>query len=235
MNRFDQFCNQIIQEQYTTTAREVLYRRYGREVADNMIAKIKARGKDSYLEKKYILPDYSDANLDRVIKVILKNDMVSREYGKKISGGATPLTWYDKNPEIYLASDAPTIGDSVKELEGKSGVPQHRTSPYDVLGHETTHTLQIDRNTPSLTYEFAAVLGELKRWYYGETGILLDADATDVQINQLINYCKQRDIFNKLAYGKDIDFEKLLRTSEGKEVFRRIVKQTPVKSNTATV
>lgn len=27
------------------------------------------------------------------------------------------------------------------------------------------------------------------------------------------------------------NFEKLLRTSEGKEVFRRIVKQTPTKTN----
>jgi hypothetical protein len=125
-------------------------------------------------------------------------------------------------------------GRSAPHAEIKTIQTIHQTN-YTKTHIKTTHTLQIDRNTPSLTYEFAAVLGELKRWYYGETGILLDADATDVQINQLINYCKQRDIFNKLAYGKDIDFEKLLRTSEGKEVFRRIVKQTPVKSNTATV
>jgi hypothetical protein len=88
------------------------------------------------------------------------------------------------------------------------------------------------KNQSKLTTEITPPLSELKRWYYSQTGIALDADMTDKQLNDFINYCKQRDIFNKMSYGRQIDFEKLLRTQEGKEVFKRIVKQSPLKSNT---
>jgi hypothetical protein len=246
MNQFDQFCNHIIQEQYTITAREVLYRRYGKAVADSMIDKIRARGKDDYLKKKYVLPDYSQKNLDRIIKVVLHNfdtPILGNENSPYSINKATALgspRWTDNNPRIWLNTNQPNeIDDSVKELEGIEPTSfTKRGFPTDVLGHETTHTLQQHDlahklNTPRLAYEFAAVLSEIKLWYYKKTRILLDADATDAQINQFINYCKERNIFNDAAYGDKIDFEKLLRTSEGKEVFRRIVKQTPVKTNTA--
>lgn len=228
MNKFDQLCNQILQENYTITAREVLYRRYGKNVADSMIAKIKARGKDSYLNQKYVLPDYSEENLDRVIPVIFKDIPYAAAIGipKDIPFTKQGITV------------APRYGkDVTKELS--TGEITNYTTPYDLLGHETTHTLQkgLQLNPRNmfeypLQYEFAPVLGEMKRWYYNQTGILLDADATDSEINAFINYCTRRNIFNKVPYGNKINFEKLLRTSEGKEVFRRIVKQTPMKSDT---
>ena len=247
MNRFDQFCNQIIQEQYTITAREVLYRRYSKDVADNMIAKIKARGKDDYLERKYALPDYNQKNLDKVIKVFLHDfdtpiqGNENSPYSINTSTALGSSRWSDNKPRIWLNTNKPNdIDDSVKELEGIGPTSFTKYDiPYDILGHETTHTIQKTDahkfNTSRLAMEIAPVLSEIKLWYYKKTGILLDADATEAQINQFINYCKERDIFNNVAYGNEIDFEKLLRTSEGKEVFRRIVKQTPVKSNTATV
>ena len=52
MSNFNQLCDQILRENYTITAREVLYRRYGKDVADRMISKIKARGNDEYLTQK---------------------------------------------------------------------------------------------------------------------------------------------------------------------------------------
>lgn len=227
MKKFDQFCNRILREQYTITAREVLYRRYGKDVADSMISKIKARGKDDYLEKKYALPDYSNKNLDKVIPVVLAN--------LSIDAAADSLPKYPMTPQrIRLnANQSKSILPTIKELEGGKSAYQINGSPYDVLGHETTHSLQKGRfhQDHPLQYEIVPQLGELKRWYYKKTGILLDADATDAQINQFINYCKEHNAFNNTAYGDMINFEKLLRTSEGKEVFKRIVKQTPVKSS----
>ena len=228
MNNFNQFCNQILQENYTITAREVLYRRYGKDVADSMIAKIKARGRDSYLEKKFALPDYSNKNLDKVIPVIIAD----------LGTNAVVADAMTKSPmipqKIRLNVNSKHILPTVKELEGGEASYQDHGIPFDVLGHETTHTLQkgrISKDHPQ-QYEIVTVLGEIKRWYYKSTGILLDADATDAQINVFIDYCNKRNIFDNVAYGNMIYFEKLLRTSEGKEMFRRIVKQTPIKSNT---
>lgn len=241
MNKFDQFCNHIIQEQYTITARDVLYRRYGKNAADNMIAKIKARGKDDYLERKYVLPDYSQKNLDEIINVVLQNFDTTIQGVNNTAVALGSSRWTDNKPRIWLNTNKPDdIDASVKELEGIEPTSFTKYNiPTDILGHETTHTIQNpDHHISSksrLALEIAPMLSEIKLWYYKTTGILLDADATDAQINQFINYCKERDIFNNVAYGDKIDFEKLLRTSEGKEVFRRIVKQTPVKSNTATV
>lgn len=229
MNNFDKFCNKIIKEQYNITAREVLYRRYGKNVADKMISKIKARGNDEYLNQKYVLPDYSEENLDRIIPVIFKD----------LPEGSSAMGIPKDIPFVRQAiTVAPKHGEAVaKELS--TGEITNYTTPYDILGHETTHTLQkgLQLNPKNmfeypLQYEFAPVLGEIKRWYYNQTGILLDADSTDSEINVFINYCIRRNIFNKVPYGNSIDFEKLLRTSEGKEVFRRIVKQTSMKSDT---
>ena len=227
MTKFDKFCNQILQENYTITAREVLYRRYGKEVADSMIAKIKARGKDPYLEKKYALPDYSNKNLDKVIPVVFA------DLGTNVAADA--MTKFPMIPQkIRLNVNTKQISPTIKELEGGEASYQYHGIPRDVLGHETTHTLQKGRifKDHPLQYEIATMLGEIKRWYYKNKGILLDADATDAQINDFIDYCNKRNIFNNVAYGRKINFEKLLRTSEGKEVFRRIVKQTPMKSDT---
>jgi len=229
MKKFDQLCNRLLQEQYTITAREVLYKRYGKNVADSMIAKIKARGRDRYLEKKYALPDYSNKNLDKVIPVVFA-DLGTNE----VAAEAMPK--FPMIPQnIRLNFNSKYISPTIKELEGGEASYQYQDgSPSDVLGHETTHTLQKGRifKDHPLQYEIATVLGEIKRWYYRQTGILLDADATDAQINAFIDYCNKRNIFNNVAYGRKINFEKLLRTSEGKEVFRRIVKQTPMKSDT---
>jgi hypothetical protein len=237
MNKFDQLCNQILQEQqYTMTGREMLYNRYGKDVADKMIAKIEARGGDNYLEKKYALPDYSQKSLDKIIPIIISNDP---EFSRGASG-LNKKTIYSHRPdgnEIHINKNLPWFAKNVKnELEGRDfSIADSENMPADVLGHEVTHALQKGSTykfSNLLQTEIATMLGEIKRWYYHDTGILLDADATDAQINQFINYCEERDVFNSVPYGDRIDFEKLLRTSEGKEVFRRIVKQTPVKSNT---
>jgi len=227
MKEFDQLCNRLFQENYTITAREVLYKRYGKDVADSMIAKIKARGRDSYLEKKYVLPDYSNKNLDKIINVVLQN------LGSDIAGLGASIDPSRKQSTIIFNDDDPyIISGAIRELKGGNPKFEEDGTPYDLLGHETTHTLQHYHTSNMLTNEIAAVLGEIKRWYYENTGILLDADATDAQINDFIDYCKEMGVFNNVSYGDQIDFEKLLRTSEGKEVFRRIVKQTPAKSDT---
>lgn len=248
MTKFDKFCNQILQEQYTITAREVLYRRYGKDVADSMIAKIKARGKDPYLEKKYALPDYSNKNLDRVVDVIFTDFGEEESYGgentvtpaktiKAYAADGGPFAPPDENRILFNRKQMNLNYPSKRELEGGPAQVTHpeKNEPLDTLGHEVTHTLQKGSTynmSNLLQTEFAPVLGEMKRWYYKNTGILLDADATDAQINAFIDYCNKRNIFDNVGYGKKIDFEKLLRTSEGKEVFRRIVKQTPMKTDT---
>lgn len=246
MNKFDQFCNQILQEQqYTMTGRQMLYNRYGKDVADKMIAKIEARGGDNYLEKKYALPDYSQKSLDKIIKIMISNHPYfggKNNYAgevpagfnikKEYAGGIIP----DKN-EVHINKNATLVAKNVKdELEGKkfSITNPYQNTPSDILGHEITHSLQKNSTynySNLLQSEIATVLGEIKRWYYHNTGILLDADSTDAQINQFINYCKERKVFNNVAYGNKIDFEKLLKTSEGKEVFRRIVKKNQSKNN----
>jgi cytochrome c-type biogenesis protein CcmF len=66
MNNFEKLCKKILQEQYTITGREVLYRRYGKDVADRMISKIIQRGSDEYLEKKYNLPKYNKENVENI-------------------------------------------------------------------------------------------------------------------------------------------------------------------------
>ena len=243
MKKFDQFCNKIIQEQYSVTGREVLYRRYGKDVADEMIAKIKARGNDDYLNKKYALPDYSQQNLDKIIPVIyttnINNNNKVRNYGGGEIQAYNRKTWSSDNSldsdKIVINRNLPSYKESWKELQGKNfNISNDENVPEDILGHETTHALQKGKTYSSnpLQAEIAPILGEIKRWYYHQTGILLDADATDQQINQFINYCKNNNIFDKVAYGNKIDFESILRTSEGKEVFRRIVKQLPIKNGT---
>jgi hypothetical protein len=243
MNKFDQFCNKIIEEQYSVTGREVLYRRYGKDVADKMIAKIKARGNDSYLNNKYALPDYSQQNLDKIIPVIFSSSAAGA--AKKYGGNGEVQAYNVKtfNPvgnsldrdEIVINKNASGWKQPWKELQGKNfNISNDEDVPEDILGHETTHALQKGKTYTSnpLQAEIAPMLGEIKRWYYYKTGILLDADATDKQINQFIFYCRIRNIFNKVAYGNKIDFEKLLKSSEGQEVFRRIVKKTPIINNT---
>jgi hypothetical protein len=230
MKNFDKFYNQVIQEQYTITAREVLYRRYGRENAENIINSIKSRGKDNYLDKKYVLPDYSDKTLDKIIPVVFKS---FSEQDRNAAAYATPKQLGFPNQYIAVNNDFKQGREVVaKELQTGETPPQYDI-PYDILGHERIHTQQkahygFDR----LRTEIAPVLAELKFWYYKKTGIILDGNATDQDINEFINYCNKYNAFNTNAYGKKIDYEKLLKTSEGKEVFKRIVKQAPMKSDT---
>jgi hypothetical protein len=231
MNKFDKLCNQLIQEQYTITAREVLYRRYGRDNAERMISSIRSRGKDNYLEKKYVLPDYSNKTLDRVIPVVFKDLSGSRPNVKGFATQYFPLYPQSITINTNLPKGAIGAGDELRELQ-TGEPPQQGYIPKDTLGHERIHTQQKANLDHPLKNEFAPVLAELKFWYYKKTGIVLDANATDDQINQFINYCKRYNAFNNTSYGDQIDFEKLLRTSEGKEVFRRVVKQAPMKSNT---
>jgi hypothetical protein len=237
MNKFDKLCNQLIQEQYTITAREILYRRYGRDNAERMISSIRSRGKDNYLENKYILPDYSNKTLDRVIPVVFK------DFEKMVPASGAAAYGIPQNipfikPHIGINTQIRGLDNISRELQ-TGEPPQQGDIPYDLIGHERIHTQQkgISLNPKNmfeypLQMEFAPVLAELKFWYYKKTGIVLDANATDNQINDFINYCKRYNAFNRVPYGNQIDFEKLLRTSEGKEVFRRVVKQAPMKSNT---
>ena len=230
MRKFNQCYNQIIQEQYTITAREVLYRRYGKDNAEKIISSIKSRGKDDYLEKKYYLPDYSNKTLDKIIPVVFKNFD-----DENIAGAAAYGV-----PKQFLVPQYIAINnnfkqgqqDVAKELQ-RGELPPQYDMPVDILGHERIHTQQKANYGPDrLKAEFAPALAELKFWYYKRTGIILDGNVTDQDINEFINYCNRYDAFNRSAYGKQIDFEKLLKTSEGKEVFKRIVKQAPMKSDT---
>jgi hypothetical protein len=244
---FNETVLKILNEQkYQVTARQVLYRRYGKQVADQMIAKIRARGKDSYLEKKYALPDYSEKNLDKVIPVIFK-DFSANEYAT--DGQSTPLAKNIKKKywgtgketnQIQINTLRPSSETEgvTKELNG--GPAQYHghhgeNDPFDPLGHEITHTLTPYSNFNldlKLQTEIVPVLGEIKRWYYQRTGILLDADATDREIDIFIDYVKKHNGFNRAPYGERIDYEKLLKTSEGKEVFKRLVKQNLHNTNT---
>lgn len=247
MKKFDKLYNQILREQYTITAREVLYNRYGKQKADEMIAKIKERGEDSYLEKKYSLPNYSQKNLDKIIPVIFRDFSIDSNYmnygGKGTFSPARSLNYTTYGSQVPFKSEIevnPKYGEFSKKIERElqGDIPTAFTHhindniPSDILGHEVTHTLQKRYNDPNpLKPEIAAVLSELKHWYFKQTGIALDADMTDSQFNNFVNYLKQRGSFKNISYGQKIDFEKLLRTSEGKEVFKRIVKQAPMKSD----
>lgn len=237
MKRFDKLFNQILKEQYTITAREVLYRRYGRDNAERIINSIRNKGKDSYLEKKYVLPDYSNKTLDRVIPVVFKDfEKMTPSSGAGAYGIPQNIPFI--KPHIGINTQIRGLDNITREL--KTGEPpQQGDYPFDLIGHERVHTQQkgISLNPKNmfeypLQMEFAPVLAELKFWYFKKTGIALDANATDDDINEFINFCKRYDAFNRTSYGGQIDFEKLLRTSEGKEVFKRIVKQTPMKSDT---
>ncbi len=242
MNNFEKLCERILQEQYTITGREVLYRRYGKDVADRMISKIIQRGSDEYLEKKYNLPNYNKENLDRIIELTFNKFHEADSSGQGSSAAKNrkiitvgPFGSRHETDNIVVNSNYSNIANPISNELNKNINSSKKSIPQDVLGHEITHSLQKGSNynfNSPMQAEIAPVLGELKRWYYEKTGILLDADATDNQINQFIKYCKDRNIFNNVGYGKNINFEKLLRTSEGKEVFRRVVKQTSAKTNT---
>ena len=54
---------------------------------------------------------------------------------------------------------------------------------------------------------------------------------TDGEFNAFMDYCKKYNAFNRLPYGSEIDFEKWLRSSEGRAAFKLLVKTTPINSN----
>jgi hypothetical protein len=207
---------------YYITAREVLYRRYGEEVANDMIRKVRERGRSPELEKKYFLPDYSDESIDRVIPVVIQN-----LNGK--AGG-----YYDYNRGVIgvhsdkgvLDKADPDKDAALSELRGGKA-STGRSAPYDVVGHEAIHAIQpfekgsgFDR----LRVEIAPVMGEIKRWYFQETGIALGADMTDADLHVFIKYMDTFNLWKNVPYGDEIDFRKILHSEDGKEAFRLIVK-----------
>jgi len=244
---FDNECDKILKtlnEDYTVTLREILYSRYGKELADKMISDINAAGEDEYLKQKFKLPSYSQQNLDRVIPVKLK------QLAQGVGGATRTTTTVQNTPmgqkryvdrEVHLNTNEPYNISGIAELEGgKASYQQDSGAPYDVLGHELTHTAQnFDDGTlkkskltgSDLQYEIAPVAGELKRWYFGRTGIALGRFMTDDEFNAFMNYCKKYNAFDKLPYGSEIDFEKWLRSSEGRAAFKLLVKTTPMNSN----
>ena len=245
---FDNECNKILKtltEDYTLTLREVLYSRYGKELADKMISDINASGEDEYLKQKFKLPSYSQKNLDRVIPVKLK------QLAHGVGGATQTTTTIQNTPmgqkkyidhEIHLNTNEPYVMSGIAEIEGgQASYQKDSGAPYDVIGHELTHTAQDFGNSTlkkskltgsDLQYEIAPVAGELKRWYFRRTGIALGRYMTDSEFNAFMDYCKKYNVFNKLAYGSEIDFEKWLRSSEGRAAFKLLVKTTPTKSNT---
>ena len=256
---FDNECNKILKtlnENYTLTLRQILYSRYGKNLADKIISDINASGQDDYLQQKFKLPNYSKENLDRVIPVEVK------QLAPGIGGQARATMTITNTPfgqkksvkhNIFLNANEPYKKSGIAELEG--GPVSYKREDglaYDVNKHEATHTAQ-DFGTSNLRkskltggdlqYEFAPVLAELKGWYYLETGIALGYDANhkklepkkaDEQWEKFMNYCRQRNAFNELGYGSEIDFEKLLNEPEGRAAMRRIAKTAPIKSNTMT-
>lgn len=256
---FDNECNKILKtlnENYTLTLRQILYSRYGKNLADKIISDINASGQDDYLQQKFKLPNYSKENLDRVIPVEVK------QLAPGIGGQARATMTITNTPfgqkksvkhNIFLNANEPYKKSGIAELEG--GPVSYKREDglaYDVNKHEATHTAQ-DFGTSNLRkskltggdlqYEFAPVLAELKGWYYLETGIALGYDANhkelepkeaDEQWEKFMNYCRQRNAFNELPYGSEIDFEKLLNEPEGRAAMRRIAKTAPIKSNTMT-
>jgi hypothetical protein len=254
---FDNECNKILKtlnENYTLTLRQILYSRYGKNLADKIISDINASGQDDYLQQKFKLPNYSKENLDRVIPVEVK------QLAPGIGGQARATMTITNTPfgqkksvkhNIFLNANEPYEKSGIAELEG-GPVSYEREDglAYDVNKHEATHTAQ-DSGTSNLRkskltggdlqYEFAPVLAELKGWYYLKTGIALGYDANhialgpkeaDEQWEKFMNYCRQRNAFNELGYGSEIDFEKMLNSSEGRAAMRRIAKTAPIKSNT---
>lgn len=247
---FDNVCNKILtlmNEGYTLTLRDVLYKRYGKDRADNMLAKIKSLESQNpewsnYLNKNFVLPDYSQENLDKAIPVNIK------ELDTNV-GGSTRSTFTQGgfraphiSHEISLGSNEPDEMSGIPELRG--GMPSYQKpngDPYDVIGHEATHTAQkfgageggkkSKFTGSSLRGEFAPILGELKRWYFARTGIALDAYMTDQQFEEFMAYCKRYNAFRRLPYGTELSIEKLLNQEEGREAFKRIVKTTSTKSD----
>jgi hypothetical protein len=245
---FDNECNRILKtlnENYTLTLRQILYSRYGKDVADKMIYDINALGEDEYLKQKFKLPNYSKENLDRVIPVEIKKLAHGVGAATETSTTTTNTPFGQKkyvNRKIFLNANEPYKRSGIDELKGGPvSYEKENGAAYDVNKHEATHTAQ-DFGTSTLRkskltgsdlqYEFAPVLSELKGWYHAKTGIVLGAKMTDEEFNEFMDYCRAHNAFNKLPYGSEIDFEKLLNEPEGREVFKRLAKTTPIKSNT---
>jgi len=228
MLSFRKYINLIKEQQgpFYITPRQVIYRRYGKEVADDMINKVRASGRSAELEKQYVLPDYSDESLDQLINVVTKD-----------LGPMNATGYYQAGEKPYMAID-PTASADVAELQ------QHkRTAPVpypgkDVLGHETTHSLQNKEGTPMVflgapLQEIAPLMGDMKRWYYQQTGIPLDANMSDDQYNQFLKYMEDNNVFENIPYGKDLDLRKILNSPSGKEAFKQIVKSNTPSITTA--
>jgi len=233
MLSFRKYINLIKEQQgpFYITPRQVIYRRYGKEVADDMINKVRASGRSAELEKQYVLPDYSDESLDQLINVVTK-DLTSRNL----------LGYYQHGDNPYMAlNSTPTAADDVYELQHHkrpTPIGQQQYPNKDVLGHEATHALQFKNNPPTVFLgaplnEIAPVMGDIKRWYFSKTGIALDANMSDDQYNQFLKYMEDNNVYDNVPYGKDLDFKKIFNSPEGKEAFKQIVKTNTPPTTTA--
>jgi hypothetical protein len=208
------------QNSYYITPRQVLYRRYSKDVADDMIRKVREAGKSAELEKKYYLPDYSDESLDRLVPVIIKDLSHKNLLGYYQFGGQNP----------YMAIHSGQEPD-IQELKHHTRPQAPRTKNFavDALGHETSHALQNKHDMPAVilgtpVHEIAPVMGDMKRWYFQQTGIALDANMSDAQYDQFLKYMEDNNVFETVPYSRDIDFRKILNSEEGKNAFKRVVR-----------
>ena len=120
--------------QYDTTYRDILYRRYGKENADKMLEKAKNRQNSNPLQN-FEAPNYSDESIDMPLKVNLKQ--TEKEPNLR---GIAPNT--EKGFTIFGTKDQPHYKATKKEFEnGEYEMPQS-TTPIDIVGHEATHQLQ---------------------------------------------------------------------------------------------
>jgi hypothetical protein len=238
------------------TMRDILYRRYGKEKADEIIASIRARDASedekvkelkALTKKEFVIPDYSDKNLDKSIKVVTKTDMP----GGAIAMATPERADSDKPSVIALNPDYPRNNNPIiDEIQTKSKpVTSLDGSSRDTLKHEGTHTLQfgtplIGRTFPMFTgadtkddkerkyytqnaYEPAARMSELKSDYFRRTGIILKADMTDDDYKKFIDWYNTTQKFKDgTPYDTMLqDTIDVIETTPGRELFRRVAKK----------
>lgn len=246
------------------TMRDIIYRRYGKEKGDEIIASIRARdaSEDEKIKelkalagKEFMIPDYSDKNLDKPVKVITKTDMP----GDAVATATPERADSDKPSVITLNPDYPRNNNPIiDEITMKAKpVTSMDGSSRDTLTHEGTHTLQlgippIGRSFPMSSgadteddkarkaytqnaYEPAARMSELKSDYFRKTGNILKADMTDDEYMKFIDWYDTTQKFKDgMPYDRMMqDTIDVIKTTPGRELFRRVVKRDDQNTGTA--
>jgi hypothetical protein len=127
-------------EKLTTTQRDILYRRYGKERADYMISQANKRQQEKPL-KKFIAPKYTDKNLDSKISFNLIDNKSDAD------GALAAVMPGSTNVDVFKNNNTNHQFDRIRnELKHNKYTPPEEGQIIDVVKHEGEHTLQTTNN-----------------------------------------------------------------------------------------